>query len=68
MYFDGSFSLKGAGARALLIFPASDELHYVVQLLFDDGSNNMPEYKGLLTRLRAAAALGIRHLVVRGDS
>ena len=39
---------------------------------FDSGSgkvtNNTAEYEGLLAGLRAAAGLGVKHLVVRGDS
>jgi ribonuclease HI len=31
-------------------------------------SNNTTEYEGLLAGLRAAAGLGVKRLVVRGDS
>ena len=41
-------------------------------MLFDSGSgkatNNTAEYEGLLAGLRAAAGLGVKNLVVRGDS
>ena len=66
MYFDGSFSYEGAGASVLIVSPTGEQLKYVVQMYFDSGSgkatNNMAEYEGLL------AGLGIKHLVVRGDS
>ena len=49
-----------------------EQLKYVVQMLFDSGSgkatNNTAEYEGLLASLQAAAGLGIKNLVVRGDS
>jgi ribonuclease HI len=56
MYFDGSYTLKGAGAGVVLIqlgFPAT---------------NNIAEYEGLVTGLRLAKDPGIRRLLIRGDS
>lgn len=70
MYFDGSFSFNGMGAGVLLMSPSGEHLKYVVQMLFSDGqaTNNTTEYEGLLAVLQAAAGLGIKHLVIRGDS
>ena len=72
MYFDGSFSYEGARAGVLIISPTGEQLKYIVQMHFDSGSgkatNNTADYEGLLAGLRAAAGLGIKHLVVRGDS
>ena len=70
MYFDGSFSLEGAGAGVLLVSPTGEHLKYVIQMLFtgDKATNNTAEYEGLLAGLRAAAGLGIKKLIVRGDS
>ena len=70
MYFDGSFSYEGAGAGVLLVSPSGEQLRYAVQMHFDIGlsTNNTAEYEGLLAGLRAAAGLGIKQLVVRGDS
>lgn len=70
MYFNGSFSLEGSGAGVLLVSPTGEQLKYVVQMLFSEGkaTNNTAEYKGLLTGLRAVAGLGIKRLLVRGDS
>jgi ribonuclease HI len=71
MHFDGAFNLLGAGARAVLTSPSGDKLCYAIQLCFRPEhkvSNNIAEYKGLLAVLRAASALGIKHLIVKGDS
>ena len=70
MYFDGLFFFNGAGAGMLLVSPTGEHLKYVVQMLFGDGqaTNNTAEYEGLLAGLRATAGLGIKRLIVRGDS
>jgi probable phosphoglycerate mutase len=71
MHFDGAFNLPGAGAGAILTSPSGDKLFYAVQLCFKPEhkvSNNIVEYEGLLAGLRAANALGIKRLIVKGDS
>jgi ribonuclease HI len=71
MHFDGAFNLPGVGARAVLTSPSRDKLFYAVQLCFKPEhkvSNNIAEYEGLLAGLRAANALGIKRLIVKGDS
>jgi ribonuclease HI len=67
MYFDGSLKLEGAGAGVLLISPTCEQLQYVLQI-FCKVSNNKAEYESLLHRLRLAASLGIKRLLVYGDS
>jgi ribonuclease HI len=67
MYFDGSLNLKGAGAGVLLISPTGEQLKYVLQI-FWKVSNNEAKYKALLHGLRLAASLGIKRLLVYGDS
>jgi ribonuclease HI len=67
MYFDGSFNLEGAGAGVLLISPTGEQLKYILQI-FWKVSNNKAEYEALLHRLRLAASLGIKRLLVYGDS
>jgi ribonuclease HI len=67
MHFDGFLNLRGAGAGVTLTSPTRDVLKYVVQLDFR-ATNNMAEYEGLLAELRAAAGMGIRRLLVLGDS
>ena len=50
MYFDGAFSLQGAGAGVLLVAPSGEHLKYVVQMHFarEEATNNIAEYEGLL--------------------
>jgi ribonuclease HI len=67
MYFDGSLKLQGAGAGVLLISPMGKQLKYVLQI-FWKVSNNEAEYEALLHGLRLAASLGIKRLLVYGDS
>jgi ribonuclease HI len=67
MYFDGSLKLEGAGAGVLLISPTGEQLKYVLQI-FWEVSNNEAEYEALLHGLRLAASLGIKRLLVYGDS
>jgi ribonuclease HI len=67
MYFDRSYTLKGVGAGVVLIPPKGDILNYAIQLEFL-ATNNIAEYEGLVTSLRLAKDLGIRRLLIRGDS
>jgi ribonuclease HI len=67
MYFDGSFKLEGASAGVLLISQTGEQLKYVLQI-FWKVSNNEAEYEALLHGLRLAASLGIKRLLVYGDS
>jgi ribonuclease HI len=67
MYFDGSLKLEGAGAGVLLISPTGEQLKYVMQI-FWKVSNNEAEYEALLHELRLTASLGIKRLLVYGDS
>jgi ribonuclease HI len=59
MYFDESYTLKGAGASVVLIPPKGGILKYVVQLEFL-ATNNIAEYEGLVTGLQLAKYLSIR--------
>jgi ribonuclease HI len=67
MYFDGSLKLEGAGAGVLLISPTGEQLKYVLQI-FWKVYNNEAEYEALLHGLRLVASLGIKRLLVYGDS
>jgi ribonuclease HI len=67
MYFDGSYSLRGEWAGIMLIPPYGDVLKCVIQLDFI-GTNNIIEYEGLVRGLWLAKNLGIRQLLIRGDS
>jgi ribonuclease HI len=59
MYFDGSYTLKGAGAGVVLIPSKGDILKYAILLEFPT-TNNIAEYEGPITGLRLAKYLGIR--------
>ena len=54
----------------MLTSPKGDKLRYAVQLCFamDKISNNIAEFEGLLAGLRAAIALGVQRLLIKGDS
>jgi ribonuclease HI len=58
-------------AGAVLTSLSGDKLFYAIQLCFKPEhkiSNNIAEYEGLLAGLRAANALGIKRLIIKGDS
>jgi hypothetical protein len=67
MYFDGSLKLQGAGAGILFTAPGGEHLKYTLQLLFP-ASNNAAEYEALIHGLNIAISLGIKRLMVYGDS
>jgi hypothetical protein len=66
MYFDESYTLKGAWAGIVVIPPEGDVLKYTIQLEFL-ATNNIVEYEGLVKGFRLAKDLGIRWLLIRGD-
>jgi ribonuclease HI len=67
MYFDGSLKLQGAGAGILFIAPGGEPLKYALQLSFP-ASNNAAEYEALIHGLNIAISLGIKRLMIYGDS
>ena len=67
MFFDGSKMLNGARAGVVLVSPRKDEMRYVLQIHFP-ATNNEAEYEALLYGLRMAISLGIRRLMIFGDS
>jgi ribonuclease HI len=67
IYFDGSLKLDGGGARVLFISPSGKQLMYVLQILWEV-SNNEAEYEALLHGLCLVISLGIKRLLVYGDS
>ena len=54
----------------LLVAPTGEHLKYVVQMHFprEMSTNNTAEYEGLLAGLRIVVDLGIKKIIVRGDS
>jgi ribonuclease HI len=67
IHFDGSLKLQGVGAGILFIAPRGEQLKYALQLLFP-ASNNAAEYEALVHRLSITVSLGIKKLMVYGDS
>jgi ribonuclease HI len=67
MYFDGSYTFKGAGVGVVLIPPEYNILKYAIQIEFP-AINNIIEYEGLVMGLRLAKDLSIQRLLIRGDS
>jgi ribonuclease HI len=59
MYFDGSYTLKGAGAGVMLVPPEGGVLKYAIQIEFS-ATNNTAEYEALVTRLRLDKKLSIQ--------
>jgi ribonuclease HI len=67
LFFDGSARQQGGGVGVVLINPRGDQVKYMVHLEFK-ATNNMAEYEVLIFGLSAALSLGIRQLLVKGDS
>jgi ribonuclease HI len=67
LFFDRSARQQGGGAGVVLIDPSGDQVKYMVHLEFK-ATNNMAEYEALIFGLSAALSLGIRQLLVKGDS
>jgi ribonuclease HI len=67
MYFDGSLNIDGAGVGVYFILPSRYRLSYVLRIHFK-ASHNATEYVAALHNLRIAMQLGIRRLMVFGDS
>jgi ribonuclease HI len=67
MYFDESLKLGGVGTSVLFISPNGKQLKYVLQILWQ-ATNNEAEYEALIHRLWVAISLGIKRLLVYGDS
>jgi ribonuclease HI len=67
LFFDGTARDKRAGAGVVLIDPNGEQVKYMVLLDFE-ATNNMVEYKALIFGLTAALSLGVRQLLVKGDS
>jgi ribonuclease HI len=67
LFFDGSACKEKYGAGVVLIDPNGEQVKYMV--LFDfEATNNMAEYEALIFGLTVALSLGVRELLVKGDS
>nr|AAT77329.1 putative polyprotein [Oryza sativa Japonica Group] len=67
MAFDGALNSQGAGAGFILTSPSGEQFKHAIHLNFR-ATNNTAEYEGLLAGIRAATALGVKQLIVKGDS
>jgi ribonuclease HI len=67
MYFDGLYTLKGAGAGVVLIPPEGGMLKYAIQIEFH-ATNNTAEYEGLVIGLQLAKELSIQRHLIWGHS
>jgi ribonuclease HI len=67
MYFAESLNLDGERVGVYFISPSGDKLRYILQIHFR-ASNNAVEYEVALHGLRIAIELGVKCLMVYGDS
>jgi hypothetical protein len=67
LFFDGSLRKQGAGAGVVFLAPHGDQIKYMVHLDFK-ATNNMTEYEALLFGLSTTLSLGVRQLLVKGES
>jgi ribonuclease HI len=65
---DGAYCHLGSAAAAVLKSPSGIKLRYALRLNYDNCTNNVAEYEGLLLALRKARAAGARRLVILTDS
>jgi ribonuclease HI len=65
---DGAYCHLGSAAAAVLKSPSGIKLRYALRLNYDNCTNNVAEYGGLLLALRKARAVGARRLVILTDS
>jgi ribonuclease HI len=67
LFFDGSSHKQGAGVGVLFLTPDGEPFKYMVHLDFK-ATNNMVEYEALLFVLSTTLLLGVRQLLMKGDS
>jgi ribonuclease HI len=67
LFFDGSARQQVGRAGVVLIDPNKYQVKYMVHFEFK-ATNNMAKYEALIFGLSAALSLGIRQLLVKGDS
>jgi hypothetical protein len=67
LFFNGSSCKLGAGMGVVLLAPHGDQIKYMVHLDIK-ATSNMAEYEALLFGLSTALSLGVRQLLMKGDS
>jgi ribonuclease HI len=65
---DGAYYHLGSAAATVLKSPSGIKLRYALRLNYDNCTNNVAEYEGLLLALRKARAVGARRLVILTES
>ncbi len=67
MAFNSALNSQGAGTGFILTSLTGDQFKHAIHLNFR-ATNNTAEYKALLVEIKAAAALGSKQLIMKGDS
>jgi ribonuclease HI len=67
MNFDGAVSKEGDGAGVWIIPPKSGSKLFSYKFSFDC-TNNMVEYEALILGLKRLKDLGVKRIVLHGDS
>src|SRR6188472_119557 len=67
LYFDGASNQKGCGVGVLLVSPKEEHVPISIKLDFDV-TNNAAEYEACVVGLEIALALGVKKLMIFGDS
>lgn len=67
LYFDGSYTQHGSGARILFITPQGHTIPKAYKLCFPC-TNNIAEYEALVTGIKMVVEWNIKKLQVFGDS
>lgn len=67
LFFDGSHTKKGIGARFLFVTPQGDLIPKSFKMVFPC-TNNIAEYEALITGLKTTIQWNISDLLVYGDS
>ncbi|XP_074314091.1 uncharacterized protein LOC141649296 [Silene latifolia] len=67
LYFDGASNFMGYGVGILLISPTGEHVPVSIKLDFNV-TNNVAEYEECLLGLRSTLDLGVKKLLVHGDS
>lgn len=67
MFFDGSFTQQGSGARIIFIAPQRYSILKAYKILFPC-TNNIAEYEALLNGIKLAIEWKVVELHIYGDS
>jgi hypothetical protein len=68
VHCDGSWTVSGAGAAAIIRSPSGTSSAFAVRLQFPSTTNNVAEYEAVMLGLRKLKALGVRRAVLMSDS